>query len=157
MRWLVQLTVTLVLMPLMVLLQLVPALFYLFVWLSHVGFQLAVQLTGYPLPTGLLVLLSGLLWSGAALLFLPWLQLLLPPGTALLMLAGAGGVWGLCIGGQVAQEWEVMRLRQPNLDPGRQFGLPASLFGRPSHRRRASTLDELLQEGTILGQTEDEP
>lgn len=153
----VQVLVRLLMAPLVVLVYLVPALFYIFVSLSYFGFRLAVQLTGYPLPTGLLVLLSGLLWSGAALLFLPWLQILLPPGTALLVLAGAGGVWGLCIGGQVAQEWEVMRLRQPNLDPGRQFGLPASLFGRPSHRRRASTLDELLQEGTILGQTEDEP
>lgn len=148
-----QLLVMLALVPLMVLMQLVPALFQLFVWGTYIVFLAGGRLLGRPLDAGPIILLSGLLWGGLAMLGLPWLAIVLAPNIALLVLGITGVIWGLCIGGQVAWRGQVDRLRMPDLDPYRQFGLPGHLFGHPQPKARA--LDEMMADGIILGETEE--
>jgi len=151
-----QLLVTLALVPLMVLMQLVPALFQIFVWVTYMVFLTGGRLLARPLDAGPIVLLSGLLWGALALLALPWLSIVLVPNIALLVLGAIGVIWGLCIGGQVAWRWQVDRLRVPDLDPYRQFGLPAHLFGHPQLHPKTRSLDEMMADGIILGETEED-
>jgi hypothetical protein len=145
---------TLVQLPLLVLMQLVPALFHVLVWLTYVLFLTGTRLAGRPLDVGPVILLSGVVWGGLALLGTPWLALLMPVSGALLVLGISGAVWGLCIGGQVAWRWQIDRLRMPDLDPYRQYGLPPHLFGT-GRRRRQRNMEKMMREGIILGETED--
>lgn len=133
------------LLPLIVLGYLAVAFFHLFVWLTHFAFFLIGGLTGRMPPTGAVVLSSAVFWCGIALLFLPWVQLLLPINVALGVLAVIGSIWGLCIGGRVAMGWEMERLRWPNTNPRTQFGLPNYFFSGSSSRRAPERKD---REGT---------
>ena len=152
-----QLLIISLLLPLFGLVRLVPLVFRMLAWLTYVFFLTGSRFCGVRLNPGLAFVLSGLLWSGLALLLLPWLVLVMSSSRALLVLSIAGGLWGLGIGTQVGLHFQLDAMRQPDLDSKRQFGLPHHLFGGSRPQGREKSVDELLREGIILGETgEDE-
>lgn len=159
MFWIAQLLL-LTLLPLLILRQLLPALFQVAVWLTRTLFALLFSLTGWRPAQGPLILLGGALWAGVTLLWWPWVGWLLPAATTFWLLAGVGGLWGLCVGHQAGLLWQAELLRLPDADPQRLFELPSHFFrrepGSPRGAPPAHDLDELLRQGIILGQRGDE-
>ena len=157
MFWMLMQVVTLLIaVPFLILTHLVPALFQVCIWLTLPAFTFIVQLAGRQLARGALIVLSSLLWGGGTLVFMPILDWLLPSLVAGLILFGVGGMWGLSVGYQAALRWELDQLRLPDTDPGRQFSLPPHWFGSTATSQDPRTMDELVNDGIILGQTEDE-
>lgn len=154
MFWIAQLLL-LTLLPLLILRQLLPALFQVAILLTRTLFALLFSLTGYGLAHGALILLAGALWAGGALLLWPLVGWLLPTATTFWLLTGVGGLWGLCVGHQAGLLWQADLLRRPDADPQRLFDLPASFFRREPDPPPAYDLDDLLRQGIILGQRSD--
>ena len=153
MLMLLQLFVFFIMLPFVVLMHLVPALFQVFVWLTRYGFELLVWLVRRPVAHGALVLISGLLWAGIALLLVPLLRWVVSVETAVWLSLAIGAIWGFCVGQQAALLWQVAQWRNPMHSPGRTFGLPDEFFEPEASNARPRSMEDLWRDGIILGQT----
>lgn len=155
MIWFIQLMVMAVILPITLLTHLVPPLFHLFAWLTRYLFAVAYHCTGRTLSHGALILLAAGIWGGAALLFLPWVQMVLPSTTAFWLLVIVGGLWGLCVGHQAALLWQAELLRLPDTDTRHLFDLPPHHFQSNADPRAAQDRNESEEPGIGLGYTDD--
>jgi hypothetical protein len=136
-------------------LQLIPALFQLCISIERCIFMVAAQLTNRLLNTGLLTLISGVVWAvAAALVGTPLLSAYFGTSVALWLLV-AGGLWGTIIGHQAAILEYANQLRQPGV---LRHELPGSLLidGMPGQYTSSKSLEELLAEGSVLGEVSPE-
>ena len=131
--------------------QMVPAVFHLCIFIERFIFMAAAQVSNRLLNIGLLTLISGLVWAAAAaILGTPFLSPYFGSGVTVWLLL-AGGLWGLIIGHQAALLEYAHQIRRPGAIRRELPGSlpPSSVSAYTSEK----SLEELLLEGTILGET----
>lgn len=134
---------------------LIPALFWVAAWGTRSLFETIFRVIHIWPDRGIVIVLSAILWAGAAMLFLPVLMIILPLQTALIVLGCIGGVWGLCTGYQATAMWLIADLRTPNADVEQMFNMPRNFYGRQETQRQDEPTqpEDLLREGIILGES----
>lgn len=135
--------------------QLIPALFWVAAWGTRALFEAIFRAVRIWPDRGIVIVLSSVLWAGAAMLLLPVLLIILPLEVSLIVLGCVGGVWGLCTGYQATAMWQIADLRTPNADVEQMFNMPRNFYRRQRMRQHDEPIrpEDILRDGIILGES----
>lgn len=135
--------------------QLIPALFWVAAWGTRALFEAIFRAVHIWPDRGIVIVLSSVLWAGAAMLLLPILLIILPLQAGLIVLGSVGGIWGLCTGYQATAMWQIADLRTPNADVEQMFNMPRNFYRGQKTRRQDEPIrpEDFLRDGIILGES----
>jgi hypothetical protein len=130
----------------------IPAIFALAVWLTAGLFMVLANRTGCVRSAGAVIALATVGWGLATLLLYPWLVGLgMDLDVALRRLFVVGGLWGLCVGRAVAQQWDPGRPADTDHTPSRLLKVTEHMLTPEGDEVDDVDLEALFKDGVVLG------